>query len=307
MDSATKQTAIVAEATVGTTPATPGFKLTRDIRVSGAPQRSAMRSPERRSDRMAKSMVTGLNTFPKVIELPWVRDAATDILWESLLCGAFSGDVLLNASTQKTFTLEEKYEGGATDPYRRLTGAQVDSCTINFTLGQPGSLSFSMRALAEGTATATIAGATYAAATPGYDPVSPSDIVVNTSGSLSAPKLVGLNMTISNNLRDQYAFGSPNPFGVGMGLFDISGTMQCYFTALADYSTFVTRQIAQALSFTIGGQANFKDTLALPNCDIWDPDVNDPGASGDHIVSLKFLARYYASSGSAAILTRNVA
>ena len=50
MDSATKQTAIIAEATQGTTPATPAFKILRDIRVSGAPQRNDQRSPERRSD-----------------------------------------------------------------------------------------------------------------------------------------------------------------------------------------------------------------------------------------------------------------
>ena len=51
MDSANKQTAVIAEATVGTTPATPAFLLARDIRVSGAPQRPNTRSPERRPDR----------------------------------------------------------------------------------------------------------------------------------------------------------------------------------------------------------------------------------------------------------------
>ena len=52
MDSANKQTAVVAETVVGTTPTTPAFKVLRDIRVSGAPQRPNSRSPERRSDRM---------------------------------------------------------------------------------------------------------------------------------------------------------------------------------------------------------------------------------------------------------------
>jgi hypothetical protein len=306
MDSATKQSAIIAEATVGTTPSSPTFLLMRDIRVSGAPQRSAMRSPERRSDRMAKSMVTGLNTFPKVIEMPWVRDNALDILWESLFCGAFSANVLKNGSTQKTFTLEEKYEGGATDPYRRLTGAQVDSCTINFTLGQPGSLSFGLRALAESTATAAIASSTYTAVTPGYDPVAPADITAAVFG-LSSPKVVGLNMTISNNLRDQYAFGSPNPFGIGMGLFDVSGTIQLYLTALADYSTFVTRQTGTSLALTIGSQANFKDTLTISTCQSWDPDISDPGASGDHIVSIKFMGTYDSGDAAAIKLTRLVA
>ena len=67
MDSANKQTAVIAEVTVGTTPATPAFLLTRDIRVSGAPQRPNTRSPERRSDRQAASMVQGVATYPKQI------------------------------------------------------------------------------------------------------------------------------------------------------------------------------------------------------------------------------------------------
>ena len=105
MDSATKQTAIIAEATQGTTPATPAFKILRDIRVSGAPQRNDQRSPERRSDRMAYAMTKGLAAFPKTIELPWVRDAASDILWESAFCGTWTTDILKNGATLKPFTV----------------------------------------------------------------------------------------------------------------------------------------------------------------------------------------------------------
>ena len=47
MDSANKQTAIIAETTQGTTPTSPAYKVLRDVRVSGSPQRPASRSPER--------------------------------------------------------------------------------------------------------------------------------------------------------------------------------------------------------------------------------------------------------------------
>ena len=46
--------------TIPTTPATPAFKLLRDISLSGSPTRPAMRSPERRADRMAANAVDGL-------------------------------------------------------------------------------------------------------------------------------------------------------------------------------------------------------------------------------------------------------
>lgn len=307
MDSANKQTAIIAEVTQGTTPATPAFLLTRDTRVSGAPQRSASRSPERRSDRMAANMTSGLFTFPKVIEMPWVRDAATDVLWESVLCGAWATNVLKNASTKKPFTLEEKYEGGATDPYRRLAGCLVDTLSISFRNGEPGTMSWGIRAMAETAATSAIASSTYAAPTPGYDPSTPADIVVNDMFSVSAAKVMSMNLSITNNMRDQHSWGSNSPFGIGLGLFDVSGQISFYFSQSSDYSTFMTRQTGLDLSLTIGATTNYKDTLLLPNCDVWNPDIDDPGATGDHMVTLNFMGRYDSGETAAIKLTRLVA
>jgi hypothetical protein len=307
MDSANKQTAIIAETTQGTTPSTPAFKLVRDTRVSGAPQRANTRSPERRADRMAAAMVQGLNTFPKSIEMPWARDAAFDILLESVFCGTWATDVLKNASTKKPFTLEEKYEGGTTDPYRRLVGCLADTVTVGFSNGQPGQVTFGLRAMSESAATVAITSSTYAAPTPGYDPSTPADILVNDMFGVTTPKMMGLNFTIANNLHDQHGFGSANPFGLGLGLFDVSGSVQFYFGAAADYSTFMTKQSAKTLDLTIGATTLFKDQLVFPNCDVWNPDVSDPGPTGDHIVTLNFMAKYYASDIAAAKITRLVA
>ena len=307
MDSANKQTAIVAETVIGTINASPAFKLVRDTRVGGAPQRQRSRSPERRSDRMASAMVQGLSSYPKSIEMVWARDAALDILFESVFCGTWASNVLKNASTKKTFSLEEKYEGGATDPYRRLAGCISDSMQVSFRNGEAGQISFSLKALAETTATAGLGSATYAVPTPGYDPSTPADIVTNDLFGVTSPKIMGLNFTMTNNTRDQHSFGSNDPFGIGLGLYDVSGSVQLYFTALAEYSTFATPQTGLTLDMTIGATTNFKDRLVFPNCDVWNPDVDDSGASGDHMVTLNFMAKYNNSDVAAAKLTRLVA
>jgi hypothetical protein len=305
MDSASKQTAIVSEVTQGTTPATPGFAVLRDIRVSGAPQRADVRSPERRSDRMAYSMTRGLASFPKTIELPWVRDAGTDILWESALCGVWSTNVMKNGSANRSFTIEEKYEGGITDAYRRLAGCVVDQVDISLQNGEPGQLNFAIRALAEATATTPIVSSTYAAPTPGLDPVTPVDIVVTNLFGITTPKVVSLAMRIENNIREQYAWGSSSPFATGLGLFNVSGSVQLYFSQLSDYSTFVNRQSGQLLDITLGSVTNSKDRISCGACDVWNPDVNDPGATGDHLVTLNFLAKYFATDTAAIKFTRN--
>ena len=307
MDAALTQNAIVAEVTQGTTPASPAFKLLRDSRITGSPARSSTRSPERRADRMAANMVTGLNSFRKSIELPFARDAATDILWESLLCNAWSTNILRNASTEKAFTLEQTYEAGANDIRRRLAGCIVDSAAIAFGMdGSPGSLTFNVIGLAETMVTALITLSTYAQPSPGYDPVSAVDITVNNAVSVSSPKVMGLNLNIRNNVREQYAFGSASPWGTGLGMFDIDGTLQVYFNNMTDYSTYMTRQTGLLLDIIIGSQASFRDKIELKNVDVWNPDIDDPGQTGDHMVTLNIMARAFITESSAITLTRNV-
>jgi hypothetical protein len=308
MDSANKQTAVVAEVTQGTTPSSPAFKLLRDSSVSGSPQRGAQRSPERLPNRQASHMVSGLASFPKTINLPFARDAGTDILLEALFCSAWGTDVLKVGSTKKPFTLEEKYEGGATDPYRRLAGCLCDSLRMSFPLagtGDPGTLAFAIKAMTETTATAALGSSTYAAPTPDEDPVSSIDIIVNDLFGITTPKIMSLDMTISNAMREQYAFGSANPFGIGLGQFTVNGQVQIYFGALADYSTFVTRQTGLSLDLTIGSVEDSMDLIQLNNVDVWNPDVSDPGPSGDNMVTLNFEGRYDASDLSAIMWTRN--
>jgi len=307
MDSANKQSAIVAEVTQGTTPASPAFKLLRDIRVSGSPSRGATRTPERRPDRTAAAFYKNLATYGKSIEMPFVRDAASDILLESLFGAAWNTNVLKNGSTKKPFTLEEKYEGGATDPYRRLTGCMVDQLTLGLRNGEPGSMAFGLQAMNEASDTAAIGSSTYAAPSPGYDPVTPADIVVTDLFGISSPKVMGFNLSISNSLRPQHAWGSVNPFGIGLGLLSITGSVQLYFGALADYSTFVTPTGGLTLDLTIGSVANYKDKIELPNCVVSNPDVDDPGPTGDHMVTLNFEAMYDSGDAAAIVWTRNVA
>ena len=123
----------------------------------------------------------------------------------------------------------------------------------------------------------------FAGSSPGNDPVSSSEITVGNLFGISAPKVVGFNATLSNNLRDRYKFGSADPISEGFGIFDFMGTVQLYFSQLSDYSTFATRQTGATLDITFGSVTNFKDELVAGACDVWNPDVGDPGQSGDHL------------------------
>ncbi|MFO1080861.1 MAG: phage tail tube protein [Reyranellaceae bacterium] len=306
MDSALKQDAIVTEVTQGTTPATPAFKVLRTINMTGDPVRASTRSPERRADRRAANMVTGLNRYEKAAVMPFVRDAGADILWQSLLNGSFSTNVLKDGSTASFFTLEEKYSA-PTVPYRRTTGVQVASLALSWRLGDVGQMSWAFMGLGETNSTSAISGATYAAASPGYDPVSTVDIAVSSLFGLTTPKVTGLTMNINNNMQPLYKFGSADPWALSLGAFDVSGQIECYLTAAADYTAFVTRATGQTFDLVFGSQSGSKDQITMGAVDVYNPQISDPGPSGQHMVTLPYMAKYYSGDTSAFKLTRNVA
>lgn len=307
MDGALRRDAIVAEVTLGTTPATPGFKVLRTISVDGDPDRPFEPSPERVPHGQVVNVTDGLKRFRKTFRMPWARDAGTDILWASLLFGTFSTNVLKNGQTESGFTYELKHEGGATDPYRRYPGMQCDSCQITFNNdGRPGMLAFEASARDETVATSAISGATYADPSPGYDPVTSADITVSSLFGLSSPVVTGLNLRIQNALRERYGFGSGKPGSHGRGPFRVTGSVSFYFAAAADYSTFLARQTGLSAALVIGSVANYKDQIDLMSCDVAQPSIADQ-PQADDIVTLNFLAKYYASDTASIKLTRNVA
>jgi hypothetical protein len=159
---------------------------------------------------------------------------------------------------------------------------------------------------AETTATAAIASSTYTAAAPGLDPVTSSEIAVDNLFGLSSPGVMALNVTITNNLRARYQFGSPSPQSHGMDDWDLRGSVEFYLTALANYSTFVTKQTGQVLELTIGSVTDNKDVLEVFAADVWNPNIADGGRSTDHSVMLEFMAKYNLSDTASMQLTRQV-
>lgn len=307
MSGALKQTSIVPEAVQGTTPASPGFLILRDTVVENDIQRSDSISPERRSDRATFAMTKGLESFQKTIELPFTRDAATDVLWESAFCSAFGSDVLMNGSDRMPFTLEEIFNAERFGAVRRAVGCIVDEVAAVFPSNGVGQLRFKVRGLAEEAAYGSLDGATYAAPSPGHDPVTPADIQVENLFSISAPRIVAMSLMIRNNTSDRHAWGATAPVETGMGAFGVVGQARLYFTKLAEYAAFMRRQSGLSLDMTIGSVSGARDRLRIFNADVYNPDIDDPGPSDDHMVRLNFVAKHSDFGGGVLALTRNVA
>jgi hypothetical protein len=167
-------------------------------------------------------------------------------------------------------------------------------------------MQWSCLALTETVATAAISGATYAAPSPYNDPSTLVDILVNSLVGLSTPKLRSFNMTIANQLQPQYAAGSADPYALGFGEFQLSGSLEVYFNAAADYSAFLSKVAGTSIDLTIGAVTNFKDRF-VTTVDAWSPNVDDEGIAGVHNVTINFGGKYGAGDGTTFKITRLVA
>jgi hypothetical protein len=306
MSAARKRNAVVPEVVQGTIPAAPAFMVLRDSFIESAVDRPDIASLERRSDRSTGAMSTGLVGFQKTIEMPWVRDAATDVLWESAFCAAFAGNVLKNASTRRPFVLEEAYDATPSPVHRRTAGCVVDEAAIALKVGTVGGARFRVRGLHEDADYYPLVGASYADPTPALDPVTPAEIVAENLFSLRAPRVTSLTLWIRNNVKDKHGFGSAEPWGTGMGAFVVMGQVELTLTDFQEYVRFMRRQRGLGMSLVLGTVGGARDRLQMTNVDVWGPEISDREGDADHTVTLNFLARRSAADAAVAVLTRNI-
>ena len=156
------RSAFVAEATAGTTPATPAF-TTSDvpINMTAAPNivehRSLAAKGEAVETAIAGIDVTGNMSGTLVY-------GAYDTFFESLLQGAYAADVLKSAKTTKTVTVENAIGAGAGGTLTMMRYQGVEATGGSLTLSSNAEIGFSFDLTGMGsidTTTAAIGGASY--------------------------------------------------------------------------------------------------------------------------------------------------
>jgi hypothetical protein len=236
--------AAIAESVFGTTPTTPAFQTLRTTSGGLRTQKSTGTSNERQADRNVRDEfelgqdVNGSYDF----ELTY---GTFDTILEAALFGTWTDDVLVNGVTPKSLTIEETYELGATDSFRRFTGCMIN--TMSLAIGSRAAVtgSFSVMGKQETLATAIVTGATYA--DPSETPVSTASANVASLvvGDLSPQPVVrSLQLQISNNLRTRPAVGTKFSAEFGAGRFDVTGTIEAYFQSNALYAEVLAHGLA---------------------------------------------------------------
>lgn len=290
VDSSRTRLAYVTEATYGTTPATPVFQNMRFTSENLNANIENIVSNEIRADRNVSDLIqVGSNAGGEInFELSY---GSFDTILESLMYGTWSTNVLKNANTEKSFSIEKTFEAGATDQYHLFTGCIANTLKLQMQAGQIVTGSFGFLAKGMTAAQAIVSGATYTAVN--------SNPVINAAsnfGSLSVSgasgiELTALNLNVTNNLRQQQVIGSVQSRGVSAGRFEVSGDLTAYFEDQALYDLFLAGTAAD-LSFRLGGSSNLKYDFLIDNLKFETGEVVAGGNDQDVMVKMAFRGLY---------------
>jgi hypothetical protein len=311
-ESSRVQVRYVEETTFGTTPAAAlknlratGFRLKRN--TQGAV------SEEIRSDRQIPDWIrTGIDVGGEIpFELVYgnLDDFlegvfAADWLTNTGLAGVQSGtDLLRNGSTAKSYTIEAEF-GGITQ-FHVFKGCRADTFSLAVTPGEIITGSVGFQGKLDDVATAT-AGTGAATAAPTNDPMNAVDHVSAITEGGAAIELMGLNISIANNLRMRRVIGSLSPDDIAYGRFVVTGDIRLYFADAALLDKYMD-QTRSSLSFTTTDVQGNAYTFQIDELKYTDADKPVDGNDQDVVVTLPFQGLYDATTTYTARMTRNPA
>ena len=256
---------MIKETEWGTTPSTPAFQLLRFLPPENFKiDRETITSNEHTADRNVSDLivVSGGASGGFGFELSY---GTYDDILASALFGAWTDNVLINGSTESSFTFERKMPTGeATAEYLRFLGMVANNFSLSMRVKEIVNGTFEFLGMGGAVAQAAIASSTYVDATETGVMNAVTDFAAFSVGSLFTDvHIMGIDMNITNNLRAPVAMGSVDALGIGYGRFEVTGSMDVYFENSTALEAFLDNEAA-ALSLTIGSVAGKKYTIEIP-------------------------------------------
>lgn len=292
--------AFIAEATPGTTPATPAFKAIRMTGETLSQNVDTLVSNEIRADAMVADVRRSTVQVGGEINFELSKDTNFEDLMVSALRGTWAANVAKGGVVKSSFTFERKIVGTSTT-YLRFQGCRMESFSLNIAPDQIVTGSMGVMGMAHTTAAAIIAGATYGAA--GTNPVmSGADVTAIALSGVAGVDYLSATINVANNLRVQRKLGTIAARGVGYGRRQITGEIKAYFEDLTAYNTFINNT-TPALTTTISDGTN-SYAINIPKIRITSGEVPNEGNDNDFILTLGYQALYDSGITSDIQITR---
>jgi len=289
-DSSRVQLQYCTETTFATPPASLTMQLLRFTSENLKHNNATVVSDEIRADRMRSDLLLVGVDVAGDVAFEFSQGTWDDLL-QGALCGTWTANVLKNGVTPFSYL----FERGMMDinQFFQYRGAEVNGFHLDI----------AQRAIVKGTfnimaAQTVISGTTLATgstATTTTTPMTSGPCIANieTNTNMTGIKATSLRLDLTNNLRARHDVESKASAQFGMGVQDVTGTMQFYF-ANSQLMTAFLANTAQAFTFSTldpDTPAKKYDWL-MPKVKFTDHEVVTPGIDQDIIANLGFRALY---------------
>jgi len=213
-----------------------------------------------------------------------------------------SGDpyTMVNGQTKKYFTMERKFETGATDAYEQFNDIEVDTLSLNMAASEIVTGSMGLMGINSTQSAASTDNDGYTAANTNrvYNAVN-MITSVQEGGAEYKSNIQSLTMEIANNKRESRAIGSEAPSCVGDGQFVVTGQVTVYFQDNTVYDKFLNQTLTSiqvTLEDDAGSTGNIID-ITMPSVLYTNVAREIPGNNQDVLVVLDYQAIYNAGIG----------
>lgn len=304
---ATTTIAYVAETVPGVTPATPAFKLFRATGENLDVEADYADTTELNGFRGATSGVPVRRGGSGSVDFDLTALTLEDFI-EAALRTTWATNVATAGNTDKSFTVETKFETGGTDIYKRLVGARVDTLSLKCDPAAKVTGQVGFVAMDGSFATSIVTGATYTAGN--AEPVQVgANVGAPTFTGLTFGVCAGLEFNINNSASPLYTLnGSLAATDVTVGDLEVSGTAT--FILDSTEANILAASLAgteSGLTTTIGITAAKRLTISIPRLVFKNPKVVSSSTEGDTVLTVDWMALQASSISSSLIrVTRAV-
>jgi hypothetical protein len=298
--------ALVAEVTPGTTPANPPFTILRATGENLEVGRKLVFSSELNGARGESAYAMAAHSASGAYDFEW-SDGTLDTIIESVMRNVWTTNAIRDAKTVRSFSLETTFEQGGTDTFKRITGAEAATFSLNMQAGEKVTGTVGWMGRTSDYLQAALAGATYAAGNAEPILVGASVGAISMAG-LTLDGVVAATLNINNNLRERYVLGALSPGEVAASKLEVTGTLSFYLdTGEFDILRAYADGVSTSLDFTIGTTTLKKTRFNIPRIVLSDVKTVAESSEGDVMLTCNFRALQATSLANAVLeITRDV-
>lgn len=269
--------AYVAEATIGTIPATPTWQVLRYQRADIKASKQTDTPDEVRPDGNSTAPVDVGQTVDGSIECLFSYGSYDDFL-SLLFRKDWASNVLVNGTAHKTVAIEEFFETGATDVFSRFVGVRINTLDLTIEAKKPVGASFGVMGLeSPAPAAAIVTGASYTAATETEvfnAALNVADLAF--TGVTNSPVINKLSLRINSGLYANEAVGNRGVYSHGLGLFRVEGSITALFENKDTYEA-ILNHTTLGLSFSLEDAAGNSYLFEIPKLKLMSGGPSKPG------------------------------